>query len=156
MPIVELVELDKRTLIHNNLDEIAMKKKIYHKKMMKLKRIDNVSESIIIASGAIAVSNLFVTLAVINPITLTIGATFSSISTVGGAVKRVFDVRAKYESIRTTYHQLNDLERTTRAILAKNHMTEEQYLNLLDDMNNQMSLIEDTAIPITIVSKSKK
>lgn len=156
MPDIELVEVNKRTLIHNNLDEINMKKKIYRIKMIRFKRIDDMTESVIIASGAIAMSNLFVSIAVINPVTLIVGATFSSIGTVGGAVKRVFDLKAKYESARTTYQQLNDLERTTKAVLAKNNLTEEQYLNLLDDMNHQMSLIDDTALPITIVSKSKR
>ena len=116
--------------------------------MIKLKRLDDTSEAILIACGAISVSNLFVTVATINPVTLLIGSVFASVNAVGGAIKRVIDVKAKYESCKTTYNQLSDLDRETRAVLVRNHLEKKDLQHILDDVNNRLSLIEDSALPI--------
>ena len=141
---------NKRELIYNLLGEVSVKKKAYFKKMAKLKRLDDSLEAVITGCGAIAVSSLVATIATINPITLIVGAVFTSVSTVGGAMKRVYNTQGKYESCKTTFNQLSDLERESRAVLVRNHLESTDLQNLLDDINNRLSLIEDTSLPIKI------
>ena len=137
-----------KDLIFKLLDEVQFKKNIYRKKMVKLKNLDDTSEAILMACGAISVSNLFVTVATINPVTLIIGSVFASVNAVGSAIKRVVDVKAKFESCKTTVNQLSELDRETRAVLARNHLEKKDLQNILDDVNHRLSLIEDTALPI--------
>ena len=137
-----------KDLIFKLLDEVQMKKAIYRKKMIRLKNLDDASEAILMACGAISVSNLFVTVATINPVTLIIGSVFASVNAVGSAIKRVVDVKAKFESCKTTVNQLSELDRETRAVLARNHLEKKDLQNILDDVNHRLSLIEDTALPI--------
>lgn len=143
-----MAECTTKDLILKLLDEVSVKKNIYRRKMVKLKTLDDTSEAILIACGAISVSNLFVTVATINPVTLIIGSVFASVNAVGGAIKRVIDVKAKYESCKTTYNQLSDLDRETRAVLVRNHLEKKDLQHILDDVNNRLSLIEDSALPI--------
>ena len=143
-----MTESTTKDLILKLLDDVSVKKNIYRRKMIKLKRFDDTSEAILIACGAISVSNLFVTVATINPVTLLIGSVFASVNAVGGAIKRVIDVKAKYESCKTTYNQLSDLDRETRAVLVRNHLEKKDLQHILDDVNNRLSLIEDSALPI--------
>ena len=139
-----------KELILKLLDEVQIKKQIYRKKMIQLKKIDDITEAVLIACGGISMSNLLVTVAIINPVTLIIGSVFASINAVGSAVKRVVDVKAKFESTKTTVNQLSDLERGTRAVLTRNHLEKKDLQNLLDDMNNRLSLIEDSSLPLTL------
>ena len=139
-----------KDLIFKLLDEVQMKKAIYRKKMVRLKNLDDASEAILMACGAISVSNLFVTVATINPVTLIIGSVFASVNAVGSAIKRVVDVKAKFESCKTTVNQLSELDRETRAVLARNHLEKKDLQNILDDVNHILSLIEDSALPIRI------
>lgn len=118
--------------------------------MVQLKKIDDTTEAILISCGAISISNLFVSVATINPITLIIGSVFASINAVGSAVKRVVDVKSKFESCKTTVNQLSDLERETRAVLARNHLEKKDLESILDDMNVRISLIEDSSLPLDI------
>jgi hypothetical protein len=140
----------KRELIYSTLADVSLKKKAYFKKMGKLKKLDDGLEAFITGCGAISVSSLIATITVLNPITLIIGAVFTTISTVVGAVKRVYNIQGSYESCKTTYNQLSDLERESRAVLVRNHLESRDLQNLLDDINNRLSLIEDTSIPITL------
>ena len=118
--------------------------------MVQLKKIDDTTEAILMSCGAISISNLFVTMATINPVTLIVGSVFASVNTIGSAVKRVVDIKAKYESCKTTVNQLSDLERETRAVLARNHLEKKDLESILDDMNMRISLIEDSSLPLEL------
>ncbi len=138
----------KKELVKDLVDEMVYKKRLYELAMKKLKRKDDMSEAVIMGSGSIAISSLVITISTINPIALIVGTVFSSISTVGSAIKRVLSIREKYESCKTTYNQYSDLLRETRTILVKNHLSSEDLTNLLNDINNRISLIEDASIPL--------
>ena len=146
--------MNTKEMIINLLDEVQGKKKAYRKKMITYKKIDDVSEGVLIGCGAISISSLFVTVATINPITLIIGSVFASINGVGSAVKRVMDFKAKYESCKATYNQLGDLDRETRAVLVRNHLEKKDLQNILDDVIHRLSLIEDSSLPIPIKEDS--
>lgn len=143
-----VVKPDKKEVILGLLDEIATKKKAYHKMMSKFKRKSDVGDAFITGMGAIAVSSLIMTLTTLNPITLILGASCSTCSTVGGAVLKAIDYRGKFESCKTTYTNLADLERETRAVLVRNHLESRDYQNLIEDINHRLSLIYDSAIPV--------
>jgi len=139
-----------RDIILALLDEVQHRKNIFRKRMVQLKKNDDISEAILMCCGAISISNLFVSVATVNPITLIIGSTFATINTVGSAVKRVIDIKAKFESCKTTVNQLSDLERETRAVLAGNHLEKKDLEDILDDMNIRISMIEDSSLPLEI------
>ena len=146
---------NSKEMILHLLDEVQLKKKAYRKKMIKFKKMDDASEALLMGCGAISVSSLMVTVATINPVTLVVGAVFSSINAVGSAIKRVIDVKAKYESCKTTYNQLGDLDRETRAVLVRNHLEKKDLQNILDDVIHRLSLNEDSVLPIKLVKKKK-
>jgi hypothetical protein len=155
IPIAEKNDPEtKKDLVYDLLNEISYRKNIYYNKMAHFKRLDDITEVIIIGSGSVAVSSLILTIPFLNPVTLIIGAVCSSISTIGGATKRVMNITSKYESCKTTYTQLSDLERSTRTVLVKNHLTSNDLQNLLADLNHSLSLIEDSSLPIKLKNKN--
>ena len=145
-----------KDLILKLLDEVQIKKQIYRKKMIQLKKIDDVTEAFLIACGGISVSNLFVTVATINPITLIVGSVFASINAIGSAVQRVINVKSKFESAKTTVNQLADLDRETRAVLSRNNLEKKDLQHILDDIIHRLSLIEDTSLPLTLPIQQKE
>jgi hypothetical protein len=139
---------NSKDLILSLLDEVNITKMIYKNKMTKMKKYDDIAEAILIGAGAIAMSSLFITLGSINPVTLIVGSVFTSVSPVGQAVKKVIDIKGKYESFKTTHNQYSDLEREVRAILVRNHLDSNDLKALLDDINHRLSLIEDSSLPV--------
>ena len=142
--------LNTKDIILALLDEVQQRKNVFRKKMVQLKKIDDTTEAILMSCGAISISNLFVSVATVNPVTLIVGSVFATVNTVGSAVKRVVDIKAKYESCKTTVNQLSDLERETRAVLSRNHLEKKDLESILDDMNMRISLIEDSSLPLDI------
>ena len=149
--------MNKKQLINDLLAEVKAKRIKYHKKMVKYKKLDDVTEALLIGCNAIGVSSLFITLQNLNMETMIIATTFSTIGSVGGAVKRVVNLVGKYESFKTSYNQLSDLERESRIILARNHLTSGDLDDLLNSISQRLSLIEDSSLPIQIqVQREKK
>ena len=142
--------LNTKDVILALLDEVQQRKTVFRKKMVQLKKIDDTTEAILMSCGAISISNLFVTMATVNPVTLIVGSVFATVNTVGSAVKRVVDIKAKFESCKTTVNQLSDLERETRAVLSRNHLEKKDLESILDDMNMCISLIEDSSLPLEL------
>ena len=140
--------MEKKQLINRLLTTVNKKKQIYQKKMVKFKKIDDILETIIIASGWVSISSIITTLSATDKTFLLIGTVFTSFSTILSAMKRVLNVTGKYESYKTSFTQLSDLERETRIVLVKNHLSGDDIVNLLSDMSNRLSLIEDSALPI--------
>ena len=142
--------LNTKDVILALLDEVQQRKNVFRKKMVQLKKIDDTTEAILMSCGAISISNLFVSVATVNPVTLIVGSVFATVNTVGSAVKRVVDIKSKFESCKTTVNQLSDLERETRAVLSRNHLEKKDLESILDDMNMRISLIEDSSLPLDI------
>ena len=140
--------LNTKDVILALLDEVQQRKNIFRKKMVQLKKIDDTTEAILMSCGAISISNLFVSVATVNPVTLIVGSVFATVNTVGSAVKRVVDIQSKFESCKTTVNQLSDLERETRAVLSRNHLEKKDLESILDGMNMRISLIEDSSLPL--------
>ena len=132
------------------ITEIQNLKVVYKKKYLKYKKIDNTTEATIIFSSSLSSSVLLTSLLSMNPLFLIIGTSLTTISTIGKAIKSVYKLSDKIESLKTTFQQYSDLERDLRTIIYKNHLTNEDIINIISDFNNRISLINDTAIIINI------
>lgn len=132
------------------ITEIQNLKVVYKKKYLKYKKIDNTTEAGIIFSSSLSSSVLLTSLLSMNPIFLIIGTSLTTISTIGKAIKSVYKLSDKIESLKTTFQQYSDLERDLRTIIYKNHLTNDDIINIISDFNNRISLINDTAIIINI------
>lgn len=132
------------------ITEIQNLKVVYKKKYLKYKKIDNTTEATIIFSSSLSSSVLLTSLLSMNPVFLIIGTSLTTISTIGKAIKSVYKLSDKIESLKTTFQQYSDLERDLRTIIYKNHLTNDDIINIISDFNNRISLINDTAIIINI------
>jgi len=84
--------LNTRDIILALLDDVQHRKNIFRKIMVQLKTTDDITEATLMCCGVISISNLFVSVATVNPITLIVGRVFATINTVGSAVKSVMVV----------------------------------------------------------------
>jgi uncharacterized protein YfcZ (UPF0381/DUF406 family) len=141
---------NKTKLIDDLLNQITLQKSEYYKKMCKYKKIDDLSEAIIIGTGAISTSTITIGLSIVEPITLIVGAVCSGISCVLYTIKHIIDIREQTESYKTTYNQLSNLEREVRTIMVQTHTHSSEYMKILNDINIKLSLIQDSALPIKI------
>lgn len=135
-----------RNLIDKLYIQVRAMRIAYYKKLLKVKRIRTISEMIILASATISSTTIMITLATINPITLIISGVFSSIATVGKAIKNGLRADEYIEKLHTAYCQLNDLERDLKTCVSSKDIT---------NFNARLSLIEDTA-PVVRISISNK
>jgi hypothetical protein len=147
---------EKQVLLNNLIKEIDSKKNLYEKKTIKLKNIDNILEIIISFMSVSSTSVLIIGLTHLNPILLITGTVLSSLSGILNAVKNVSGIQRKIEIHKTTFLNLKELSRESKIILARNHLTSDDKINLLNDISNRLSLIDDSSIPITERSKHLK
>jgi len=147
---------EKQVLLNNLIKEIDSKKNLYEKKTIKLKNIDNILEIVISFMSVSSTSVLIIGLTHLNPVLLICGTVLSSLSGILNAVKNVSGIQRKIEIHKTTFLNLKELSRESKIILARNHLTSDDKINLLNDISNRLSLIDDSSIPITERSKHLK
>jgi len=147
---------EKQALLNNLIKEIDSKKNLYEQKTIKLKNIDSILEMIISFMSVSSTSVLVIGLTHLNPVLLICGTVLSSLSGILNAVKNVSGIQRKIEIHKTTFLNLKELSRESKIILARNHLTSDDKINLLNDISNRLSLIDDSSIPITERSKHLK
>ncbi len=140
-------EPDKYSLVDELIEEISSKKRRYQGRMIKYRRYANSMDVVITGAGAISVSSLVFTATSFNPISLAIGTAFSAVSTVSNAISKSVNYEGKYESCKTTFNQLSDLERDVKATLVKNSLSSKDIQDLLYNIGLRLSLIEDSSLP---------
>lgn len=143
---------DKYKLVSEIKDEVSLMKKKYRYRMIKYKRLDNYCEITVNVCNGIAVSSMIITIALIGTpyasfVSLGIGTTFTFISSILSVLKKSLDYSSKYQSCRTTYNQLSQLERDIKEVLIKNNLSSEDIQILLHEINVRLSMIEDTSMP---------
>ncbi len=136
----------KKQAIAEILQTIVVDKNKNKKASIKFRKRCNFMKSFTHFCNAVAVSSLITSVSTINPFALIVGSVFASCSAVGSAVNDSMDNQNKYLTTRTTYNQLSNLERETRSVLLKNHLTSEQLDDLLENLNHQISLIQDSSL----------
>ena len=138
----------KRRLLLKILTKVIRLKKIYLKKTNKFQRLNNTTEVIIIGSGTLATTTLIMSFSVVAAPLLILSVSFSSIATLGTALKRATNIQNKYDKHKSTYLAYSELEREVRLKVTNNGITDEQYDIFFVDINNRLGLIEDNAIPV--------
>jgi len=138
----------RKALIHQQLDEIRKRKIVYQYNMWKLKKIDDITNVICITCGVTSTTSLFMNLAGTSETSIIVGASLTAIATILNAIKTVYRVTDKYETCRTTFHQLSELERDVRIAMLRNHLDATSQHQLLEDIAHRLSLIEDSSTPL--------
>jgi hypothetical protein len=67
----------------------------------------------------------------------------SSMSVIGATMKKSMGLANKWTEAKSIYISLNDLSRETTIILAKNHLTPSDLDNIMHDIHNRLSLLEE-------------
>lgn len=135
----------KKLLIDNLLTEIVAEKNKQKKQLIKFRRRNNFLKGLTHFANAISVSSLLSSFAT-NIIGVIIGSACATISTSASAINDGLNNADKHLTSRTTYNQLSNLERNTRAQLIRNHFSSQQIDELVTDINHQLALINDTIL----------
>lgn len=138
---------------NKELENIFLKvknlKKAYYKKLLKTKKINNFMDfSVLICSG-ISTTNIIITIGLVNPITLIVSGVFSGITTILKVLKNGLRLQEQQDKLHITYCQLSDLERDITHNIENNKNDHDFIISV----NNRLSLIEDSAIVISLNSK---
>ena len=139
-----LYMLHQEDLLKKTLRDIDEKRKKFKKKAIRLQKIDDASSVGITTCNAVTVSSIVLTMSTANPATLIVSAVFSSISTLGTAVKSAYQLQRKVQTHKDAYLNLTILARDIRFFLTKAHENEDDYSCFITDVNNRLALIEDT------------
>ena len=139
----------KRRHLMKMLSKSIKLKKIYLRKTNYYRKLNSVSEVIIIGSNTIATTTLIMSLSIVAVAPLLIlSLSFSGMATLGTALKRASNVQTKYEKHKSTYLAYSEIERELRVKITNTGVTDEQYDIFFIDLNNRLNLIEDNAITI--------
>ena len=147
---------EKQVLLNNLIKEIDTKKNLYEQKTIKLRNIDNMLEMVITFLNVSSTTSLVLGLSHINPVILITGTVIGAISGILNAVKNVSGIQRKIEVHKTTYLNLKELSRESKIILSRNHLTSDDKIALLNDISHRLSIIDDSAIPLTERAKAVK
>lgn len=136
---------NKKVLIDKLLHEIVIEKDKQKKQLIKYRRRNNFLKGLTHFANAVSVSSLLSSFAT-NIIGVIVGSTCATISTSASAINDGMNNQDKHLTSRTTYNQLANLERNTRAQLIKNHLDSQQIDDMVSDINHQLALINDTIL----------
>ena len=135
----------KKKLIDTLLEEIVTEKDKQKKQLVRFRRRNNFLKGLTHFANAISVSSLVSSFAT-NIIGVIIGTSCATISTAASAINDGQNNQDKHLTSRTTYNQLSNLERQTRAQLIRNHLNSQQIDEMVSDINHQLALINDTIL----------
>lgn len=136
---------NKKLLIDNLLKEIVQEKDKQKKQLIKYRRRNNFLKGLTHFANAVSVSSLLSSFAT-NIIGVIVGSACATISTSASAINDGMNNQDKHLTSRTTYNQLSNLERNTRAQLIRNHLDSQQIDDMVTDINHQLALINDTIL----------
>ena len=136
---------NKKVLIEKLLHEIVLEKDKQKKQLIKFRRRNNFLKGLTHFANAISVSSLLSSFAT-NIIGVIVGSACATISTSSSAINDGMNNADKHLTSRTTYNQLANLERNTRAQLIRNHLDSQKIDDMVQDINHQLALINDTVL----------
>jgi len=146
----------KKKLIYKILESVNRKKQAHKKRSMKFKHIDNILEGCLIACSTVTLSSIVLQYMDASPTVMLVSAIFSSLSMVGGTVKKTMGISNRWAESKGIYTALNDLSREILILMAKNHLSSEDLDNILNDIHHRLSLIEDRSPLIGDLIKTKR
>ena len=137
------LSLSKHGLVKEMLHDIKLKENDNYRKWKKLKRVKNIVRPLLNGLNTISITSIVISISPILPIMMFVALASSSIAALGNVVTNSYELERKIQSYHQSYLQYGNLHRTTSAVLKRNNLSSEQYDDILDDINNQMSLILD-------------
>ena len=139
----EQIELDKYSVVNELCEEISNNKTKHHNKFIQLRKINTAYYLFVNSLNGITTSSLFMGL-VTNPSVIWVGASLSSITFLLQIIKTSYKLDDKLTKFNTSSQQYADLLRSVKLTLAKNNLSSSDILELISDINIQLSLIEDS------------
>ena len=116
------------------------------KRHKKLKRIDDRLDILCTCLSGISTA-LLVSGFMIHPL-LIASACCSGISFVVSNVQRSYNFKNKYIQHNISYYQYLELAREINVVMSKNHLTNDEYREYIQDINNRINLFHDTELII--------
>ena len=138
----------KSKLIRKKLREIRALYKKNFKKYKKHKRLSTIFKVVINVLNAVTVSSAVIAFSSI-PIISIITIASSTLSTIISVINNTIDFQSKSQTYQTTYLNLKDLyDSNTSSMLSKHSNLDD----ILNDINNKLGIILDSANPVSISS----
>lgn len=135
---------DKIKLIKKQKDNCIGLSNSYKKRYKKTKFKD---DCIDVIGGILSASSTSMTIAGITFPPILIGAVVSGgLSFVITQTQRQINLKNRYNKYATTAIQYEQIAREISVVLRKNHMTNKEYEDFLEDINSRLDLIDDTRI----------
>lgn len=134
----------KREHIENLLKEIEIKRKNNFKKFRRLKIISNCLTVTSSTLNAISVSSIVLSLGPHLPVFVILSLCSASIGGLINMATLAGGLNQKIMAYNVSAHQYADLYRDITVTLKRNHLTSEDYDDLLIDINHRLTLIEDS------------
>lgn len=134
----------KREHVENILKEIDMKRKINFKKFKRLKIISNFLVITSSTLNAISVSSIVLSLGPHLPVFVILSLCTASVGGLINMATLAAGLNQKIMAYNVSSHQYADLYRDIAITLKRNHLSSEDYDNLLIDINHRLTLIEDS------------
>ena len=142
----EIQLYDKYEVLKELIEKIDEKRDKQYKRYKRLRTITSVIDTSSNILNSITVSSLATTLAIASPSILILTSVSSTIVLIMTAARTGYSTDLKKEKYNTAYHQYNELSRSLKVRLAQNNLSREDIDEILADINNSMSLIEDSSI----------
>jgi hypothetical protein len=140
----------KRDILKSYLKKALQRKKAYQKKYLKLKKADDITNSVFTGLSAITTTSIILTFTG-NPITLIVACVSGSIGSVGIATCKAYGLKHKVDLNKSGLDNYAILERELRLILTNFSKYESDDLDfIINDLNNRFALLEDNLSPAII------
>lgn len=134
----------KKILINKTISELTTRRDKHKKILIKLKRINNMSNVFSTVMNVISVTGIILTFSPISPVFLIISLCSSGLSGITNACTTAYKLSDKITDHNRTYLQYSDVIRDVNLKIKKNHLDSEGYDNIISDLNTIVSLIEDS------------
>lgn len=140
--------MERTVLIKNQLAEIKELQGRHQKKSDKCKKINDILDVIVIASGSISTSLMIIGLSHMNPVFIGIGTGFGFVSTFISVISKTLDYNGKHLTYKSTANSLSDIYRDTNITLGKNGLSNDDKAHMLNDISHRLSILENNSLPI--------
>lgn len=139
MPIKEKIKI-----LNDIKKECLKKSNLYKKRYKKLKKRDDITDFTTSILNASSISLILASPAI--PILFIPASICSSLQFIISQVQSKIDMKNKYNHHLTTSYQYENLCREIVVVLSKNHLSNEQYGDYIEELNDKLSLIQDSQI----------
>lgn len=140
----------KMDIINDLLDEISTKKSKNYLKLLRIKRLSTVNNTLINVFNCVSIITLIYDSEKMNDngVAGLIALISTSLSSLVTAFNLGCELESKIQHFNTSYQQYSDLFREIKARIEQNHLDSKGLDSLLSEINSKLSLIEDSSLPI--------